>query len=93
MWEPFGSCLLNSTANPAQSRWKWTGLAVLFRRQLPNGSLNFFIFSIISLNYSFPQTTINLTSLTHNISDIGVVTNDDNKVPNFFPLQCLDALK
>ena len=31
-WEPFGSCLLNSTANPAQFRWKWAGLAVLFSR-------------------------------------------------------------
>ena len=32
-WEPFGSCLLNSTANPAQFRWKWVKLAVLFSRQ------------------------------------------------------------
>ena len=31
-WEPFGSCLLNSTANPAQFEWKWAGLAVLFSR-------------------------------------------------------------
>jgi hypothetical protein len=28
-WEPFGSYLLNSTANPAQVEWKWAGLAVL----------------------------------------------------------------
>ena len=31
-WEPFRSCLLNSTANPAQFGWKWAGLAVLFSR-------------------------------------------------------------
>ena len=31
-WEPFGSYLLNSTANPAQFEWKWAGLAVLFSR-------------------------------------------------------------
>ena len=30
-WEPFGSYLLNSTANP-QFEWKWAGLAVLFSR-------------------------------------------------------------
>ena len=29
-WEPFRSYLLNSTANSAQSEWKWAGLAVLF---------------------------------------------------------------
>ena len=28
-WEPFRSCLLNSTANPAQFGWKWAELAVL----------------------------------------------------------------
>ena len=28
IWEPFRSCLLNSTANSAQFGWKWTGLAV-----------------------------------------------------------------
>ena len=32
-WEPFGSCLLNSTANPAKLGWKWAELAVLFSRQ------------------------------------------------------------
>ena len=31
-WEPFGSYLLNSTANPAQFEWKWAVLAVLFSR-------------------------------------------------------------
>ena len=40
-WELFGSSLLNTTANPAQFRWKWAGLAVLFSRQLPNGSHDF----------------------------------------------------
>jgi hypothetical protein len=27
-WEPFRSCLLNSTANSAQFWWKWAGLAL-----------------------------------------------------------------
>ena len=40
MWVPFGSYLLNSTANPAQFEWKWAGLAVLFSRQIPNISHN-----------------------------------------------------
>ena len=76
-WEPFGSCLLNSTANPAKLGWKWAGLAVLFSRQLSNGSHNFFqTFSIYFLNYFIknPQTTITLAFLTHNISAIGGVT-------------------
>ena len=42
MWRPFGSCLLNSTANPAKLGWKWAGLAVLFSRQLLNGSHDLF---------------------------------------------------
>jgi hypothetical protein len=36
-WELFRSCLLNSTANPAQFWLKWAGLAVLFSRELLNG--------------------------------------------------------
>ena len=31
-WEPFGSYLLNSTANPAHFHPNWAGLAVLFSR-------------------------------------------------------------
>ena len=31
-WEPFGSYLLISTANPAQFEWKWAGLALLFSK-------------------------------------------------------------
>ena len=62
-WEPFGSCLLNSTANPAKLGWKWAGLAVLFSRYLPNGSHDFFqTFSTDFYHYSIknPQTTIAL---------------------------------
>ena len=62
-WEPFGSCLLNSTANPAKLGWKWAGLAVLFSRYLPNGSHNFFqTFSTDFYHYFIknPQTTIAL---------------------------------
>ena len=75
-WEPFGSCLLNSTANPAHFHPSLAGLAVLFSRQLPNGSDDFFqTFSIVFLNYFIknPQTTIALPFLTHNISAIGGV--------------------
>ena len=35
-WEPLRSCLLNSTANPAQFGWKLAELAVLFSRQILN---------------------------------------------------------
>ena len=45
-WEPFRSCQLNSTANPVQFWWKWAGLAVLFSRQILNGSQDF-VFSLI----------------------------------------------
>ena len=41
---PFGSYLLDSTANSAQFEWKWAGLAVLFSRYLPNGTHDFFQF-------------------------------------------------
>ena len=78
LWEPFGSCLLNSTANPATLGWKWAALAVLFSRQLLNGSHNFFqFFSIYFFNYFIknPQTTIALPFLTHNISAIDGVSN------------------
>ena len=74
--EPFRSCLLNSTANPAKLGWKWAGLAVLFSRQLLNGSHDFFqTFSIYFLNHFIknPQTTIALPFLTHDISVIGGV--------------------
>jgi hypothetical protein len=73
-FEPFWSCLLDSTANSAKLGWKWAGLAVLFSRQLPKGSHDFFqTFSIFIFNYFIknPQTTIALPFLTHNISAIG----------------------
>ena len=38
----FGSCLQNSTSNPAHFLPNWAGLAVLFSRKLPNDF--FFIF-------------------------------------------------
>ena len=45
-WEPFGSYLLNSTANSAHFHPNWSGLAVLFSRQLLNGSQDFFRFNM-----------------------------------------------
>ena len=81
MWELFESYLLNSTVNPAQLEWKWAGLAVLFGRQLLNGSHDFFqTLSIFFKDYFIknPQTTITLPFLTHNISAIGEVCWDKN---------------
>ena len=46
-WEPLRSCRQNSTANPANFHPNWAGLAVLFRRQLLNGSQDFFFVLII----------------------------------------------
>ena len=48
-WEPFRSCLLNSTANPAHFQRNWAGLAVLFSRELLNGSQDFF--SLLYYNF------------------------------------------
>ena len=50
MWEPFGSCLLHSIANPAHFHLNWAGLAVLFSRQILNGSQDFF-FSFIHIKF------------------------------------------
>jgi hypothetical protein len=75
-WEVFGSCLLNSTANPAQFHPNWSGLAMLFSRQLLNGFHNFFIITAyIFLNYSIKnlQTTNALKILTHISLAIGGV--------------------
>ena len=80
-WEPFGICLLNSKSNPAHFHQSLAGLAVLFSRQLPNGSHDFFqTFSIFFLDYFIknPQTTIALPFLTHNMSAIGGVNNAKN---------------
>ena len=65
-----------STANPDHFHPSLAGLAVLFSRQLPNSSHNFFLtFSIFFQDYFIrnPQTTIALPFLTHNISTIGGV--------------------
>ena len=67
-WVPFGSYLLDSTADSAQFEWKWAGLAVLFSRYLPNGTHDFFQNFRICFIKDFiknPQTTIALTLLTH----------------------------
>ena len=72
----FGSYLLNSTADSAQFEWKWAGLAVLFSRELPNGTQDFFQIFRICFFKDFiknPQITIALTFLTHIISDINGV--------------------
>ena len=61
---------------PAHFHPSLAGLAVLFSRQLPNCSHDFFqTFSIYFFNYLIknPQITIALPFLTHNISAIGGV--------------------
>ena len=77
MWEQFASYLLNSTANAAQFEWKWAGLAVLFSRQLLNGSQDFFfLFNILSLTYFLKYKTIETHArafLPLNISAVGSV--------------------
>ena len=45
-WEPFRICLLNSIANLANVHPNWTGLVVLFSRQILNGSQFFFLNSV-----------------------------------------------
>ena len=74
-WEPFGSYLLNSTANPAHFHPNWAGLAVLFSRQLLNGSQVFFVcFNILIFIYFFQYKTIEThvrAFLTLNILAIG----------------------
>ena len=44
LWEPFGSYLLNSTANPAHFYSNWAGLAVLLSRYLFPKRLSRFFF-------------------------------------------------
>ena len=77
-WEPFGSYLLNSTANPAHFHPNWAGLAVLFSRQLLNGSQDFFFrFNILIFIYFFKYKTIETHArafLPLNISAVGSVT-------------------
>ena len=76
-WEPFGSYLLNSTANPAHFHPNWAGLAVLFSRQLLNGSHDLFhIFRMFFLNdfIKNPQTRNARAFLPLNNSAVGSVS-------------------
>ena len=73
LWEPFGSCLLNSTANPAHFHPNWAGLAILFSRQIINISQDIFslyIIIFIELKKYIPQNTFALTFLTHTLGSI-----------------------
>ena len=74
-WEAFRICLLNITANTAQFWRKWAGLAVLFSRQLLNGSQDFFfLLNILILIYFLKYETIETHAhafLTLNILSIG----------------------
>ena len=81
-WEPVRICLLNSTANSAQFWWHWAGLAVLFSRQILNGSQDFFfLFNILIFIYLLKYETIETHArafLTHNIFAIGRVQSLDS---------------
>ena len=73
LWEPFGNYLLNSTANPAHFHPNWAGLAVLFSRQLLNGSQDFFFILIIQFSLNFLNIKP-LRPMPLNISAVGSVT-------------------
>ena len=67
--------LINSKANPAHFHPNWAGLAVLFSRQLLNGSQDFF-FRFNILIYFFKYETIETHArvfLPLNISAVGSV--------------------
>ena len=76
-WEPFRSCLLNSTANLDHFNQNWAELAVLFSRQILNGSQDFFsLFNILILIYFLKYESIVTHArafLTLNILAIGTV--------------------
>ena len=86
--EPFGSYLLNSTANPAHFHPNWAGLAVPFSRQLLNGSQDFFFhFNILISIYFFRYKTIETHArafLLLNISAICVEEDDDDDAVETF---------
>ena len=75
-WVPFGSFLLNSTANTAHFHSNWAELAVLLSRQILNGSQIFFLFifwfSFIFLNMEYIETHAR-AFLTIDISSIDTV--------------------
>ena len=74
--EPFGSYLLNSTANPVHFHPNWAGLAVLFSQPLLNGCQDFFCcFDISIFIYLFEYKIIETKApefLAVNISVVGV---------------------
>ena len=63
-WEPFGICLLKSTANLAHFHPNWAGLTVLFSRQIPNSSHYFFSLTGIIFLKFFGYETIETYALT-----------------------------
>ena len=73
-WDSFGSCLLNSTADPIRFHQSCAGLAVLFSRQLPNGFhwffLSYYIFIILFLKVFIYETIETPSFLTHIILTI-----------------------
>ena len=72
----FQGISFHSAANLAQFWWMQAGLAVLFSRQLLNGSKDFFLFNIFIFIYFFKYKTIETHArafLPLNISAVGSV--------------------
>ena len=86
MWEPFGSCLQNSTSNPAHFLPNWAGLAVLFSRKLPNDFFNIFKFFTYETN-----ETHALAFLKHIILAIGGVIHYGDQCMLQYPNKILNT--
>ena len=75
----------------------WAGLAVLFSRQILNGSQNYFFhFNILILIYCFKYETIETHArafLTLNTLSIGTVNNHQNFEPSLIPKYTLPIPK
>ena len=79
--------ILERKKNPANFHSNWAGLAVLFSRQLLNGSQDFFHFNIFIFIYFFKYKTIETHArafLSLNISAVGSVKDKQNTWPTFF---------
>ena len=75
--------ILKTNKNPTNFQPNWAGLAVLFSRQLPNGSQDFFHFNISIFIYFFKYETIETLArvfLPLNISALGSVVGGLAKI-------------
>ena len=90
-----------STANPVQFEWEWTGLAVLFSRQILNDSHIFFHPFIMSLDYkwgvkngfTFALQFLSSPSLPGYTGTSGASKNRDYRAFFFLFFSCASKLK